>query len=101
MKISLYDALAQFGRMLQGRLFPALAEQAGPLGAKHQQLIAVLSLIGMEGHLDGNRGGRGPPAPGRLGLGPPLPAQAGVRLPPPVNSYTKHATLRRPARDAA
>ena len=81
MKISLYDALAQFGRMLQGRLFPALAEQAGPLGEKHQQLIAVLSLIGMEGHLDGNRGGRGRPAHDRLAFGRAFVAKAVFNLP--------------------
>jgi len=81
MKISLYDALAQFGRMLQGRLFPALAEQVGPLGEKHQQLIAVLSLIGMEGHLDGNRGGRGRPAHDRLAFGRAFVAKAVFNLP--------------------
>lgn len=81
MKISLYDALAQFGRLLQQRLFPALSEEIGPLSEKHQQVITVLSLIGMEGHLDGKSGGRGRPALDRLAFARAFVAKAVFNLP--------------------
>jgi hypothetical protein len=81
MKISVYDALAQFGQLLQQRLFPALAEEIGPLSEKHQQVITVLSLIGMEAHLDGKSGGRGRPALDRLAFARAFVAKAVFNLP--------------------
>jgi hypothetical protein len=81
MKISLFDALAQFGQLLQRRLFPALAEEIGPLSEKHSQVITVLSLIGMEGHLDGNSGGRGRPGQDRLRFARAFVAKAVFNLP--------------------
>jgi len=81
MKVSLYDALAQFGRLLQQRLFPALTEEIGPLSGKHQQLITVLSLVGMEGHLDGKNGGRGRPSQDRLAFARAFVAKAVFNLP--------------------
>jgi hypothetical protein len=81
MKISLFDTLTQFGRMLQQRLFPALEEEAGLLGEKHRQLITVLSLIGLEGHLDGGQGGRGRPPHDRLTLARAFVAKAVFNLP--------------------
>jgi hypothetical protein len=81
MKISLFDTLTQFGRMLQHRLFPALEEETGPLSEKHRQVITVLSFVGMEGHLDGNRGGRGRPAHDRLVLARAFVAKAVFNLP--------------------
>src|SRR6266542_857184 len=81
MKINLYDALAQFGRLLQQRLFPALAEEIGPLSERHQQVITVLSLIGMEGHLDGKSGGRGRPPLDRLAFARAFVAKAVFNLP--------------------
>jgi len=81
MKNNLYDALAQFGHMLQHRLFPALEEETGPLSAKHQQLITVLALVGMEGHVDANRGGRGRPSQDRLVLARAFVAKAVFNLP--------------------
>jgi hypothetical protein len=81
MQINLYDALAQFGRLLQQRLFPALAEDIGPLSEKHQQVITVLSLLGMEGHLDGKSGGRGRPALDRLAFARAFVAKAVFNLP--------------------
>jgi len=81
MKINLFDTLAQFGRILQERLFPALEEELGPLSEKHQQLITVLSLIGMEGHVDGSHGGRGRPPLDRLAFGRAFVAKAVFNLP--------------------
>src|SRR5690242_21379879 len=66
MKITLRDSLAQFGRMLQRRLFPMLEQETGPLGEKHQQLVTVLSMSRMEAHLNGSSGGRGRPPHNRL-----------------------------------
>jgi hypothetical protein len=98
MKISLFEALAQFGQMLQHRLFPALEEESGPLSEKHQQVITVLSLIGMEGHLDGSRGGRGRPAHDRLLFGRAFVAKAVFNLPTTemlIQLLGSDATLRR------
>lgn len=81
MKINLYNALAQFGRLLQQRLFPALAAEVGPLSEKHQRVITVLSLIGMEGQLDGKGGGRGRPPLDRLAFARAFVAKAVFNLP--------------------
>lgn len=98
MKISLNNALAQFGRLLQQRLFPALAEEIGPLSEKHQQVITVLSLIGMEGHLDGKSGGRGRPAQDRLAFARAFVAKAVFNLPTTnllIQLLSSDASLRR------
>ena len=81
MKINLFNALTQFGQMLQRRLLPAIEEETGPLSEKHQQVITVLALLGMEAHLDGNHGGRGRPPHDRVALARTFVAKAVFNLP--------------------
>lgn len=98
MKINLHGLLAQFGGMLQSRLFPAVEEENGPLSEKHRQVITVLSLIGMEGHVDTSRGGRGRPAHDRLVLARAFVAKAIFNLPTTemlIRWLGSDATLRR------
>jgi hypothetical protein len=76
MQISLRDVLAQFGGMLQSALFPAIEEETGPLSEKHQQVITVLSMLGMEQHLKSSRGGRGRPPHDRVVLARAFVAKA-------------------------
>jgi hypothetical protein len=59
MQITLHNFLAQFGRLLQSRLFPAIDAETGVLSEKHQQLIRTLALVGIEAHCESARGGRG------------------------------------------
>jgi hypothetical protein len=97
MKITLRNALAQFGRMLQQRLFPALEEEIGPLSEKHQQVVAVLSLSRMEVHLDGKCGGRGRPRHDRLALARAFVAKAIFNFPTTemlIQSLVSDAVLR-------
>jgi hypothetical protein len=98
MKINLHDLLAQFGQILQSRLFPALEEETGPLSEKYRQVITVLSLLGMEGHLDTSRGGRGRPPHDRLVLARAFVAKAIFNLPTTdvlIQLLGSDATLRR------
>jgi hypothetical protein len=81
MKINLHSWLAQFGRMLQSRLFPAVEEETGPLSEKHREVITVLSMLGMEQHLEPSRGGRGRPAHDRVRLARAFMAKAVFNLP--------------------
>lgn len=98
MKINLRDLLAQYGKMLQSRLFPALEEEAGPLSEKNQQVITVLSMLGIEQHLEASRGGRGRPRHDRLVLARAFVAKAIFNLPTTdllIELLGSDATLRR------
>ena len=98
MNTSLSHMLGQFGRMLQHRLFPALEEETGPLSDKHQQLITVLSLVGMEAHLDGKGSGLGRPPHDRVVLARAFMAKAVFNLPTTemlIQLLSSDATLRR------
>jgi hypothetical protein len=68
MKLTLCDQLKQFMRVLQGALFPTLQEELGPLTEKHRQLVAVLSMIRIEGLVAGWAGGVGRPAKDRRAM---------------------------------
>jgi hypothetical protein len=54
--------------VLQGALFPALREELGPWTAKHEQLVAVLSMIRIEALIAGWSGGVGRPAKDRRAI---------------------------------
>jgi hypothetical protein len=98
MKINLRDLLVQYGGMLQSRLFPALEEEVGPLSEKHRQVITVLSMLGMEQHLEASRGGRGRPAHDRVVLARAFVAKAIFNLPTTdllIKLLGSDATLRR------
>lgn len=57
---SLLQFLNQFGRIIQGQLFPALEEELGPMGQHHRKLVRTLAMLEMDGFVMA-RGGRGRP----------------------------------------
>lgn len=76
MKLTLFDQLKQFARVLQGSLFPTLQEELGPLTEKHQQVLAVLSLIGLEALIAGSSSGVGRPLKDRRAIARAFVAKA-------------------------
>ena len=98
MQISLGSLLAQFGQLLQDRLFPAIEAEVGLLSEKHQQLITTLSLAGLDGHCEVPRGGRGRPGHDRVALARAFLAKAIFNLPTTqllINLLNSDAPLRR------
>ncbi len=76
MKLTLSEQLKQFMGVLQGALFPTLQEELGSLTEKHQQLVAVLSMIRIEGLIAGWAGGVGRPAKDRRAMARAFVAKA-------------------------
>ncbi len=95
MKLTLSDQLKQFMRVLQGALFPTLQEELGSLTEKHQQLVAVLSMIRIEGLIAGWAGGVGRPAKDRRAMARAFVAKA------VYNMSTTRQLLERLAADVA
>jgi transposase len=98
MQLSLGSLLAQFGQILQNRLFPAIEAEVGALSEKHQQLITTLSLAGIDGHCESSRCGRGRPARDRVALARAFVAKAVFNLPTTqmlIASLHSDAALRR------
>ncbi len=58
---SLLQVLASFGRILQGRLFPALEEVLGPLSDLQQKLVRTLALLQLDGFVVVRHGPGRPP----------------------------------------
>ena len=56
MQITLLETLAQYGRILQDRLFPRMEEELGPLPEKHQQTVKVLGLLEIDRWIPSRRG---------------------------------------------
>lgn len=57
--ISLRESLFQFGNFLQGRLFPLLAAELGPLSERQQQFVRTLALLQLDSFTErGRRRGR-------------------------------------------
>jgi hypothetical protein len=81
MQLSLRDTLVQFGQILQGRLFPRLEEETGPLSENHRRLIEVLALSRLEAHMDGLHAGPGRPPHDRVALARAFVAKAVFNLP--------------------
>ncbi len=56
--------LSDFWHRFQGELFPALAEEVGPLLGTHRRFVAALDLVGVEGFVgalgSGSSSGRPP-----------------------------------------
>ena len=61
MKLTFFEHLNQFMRVLQGALFPALKEELGPLTDKQRQLLTMLGMISIEGMIPCWTGGVGRP----------------------------------------
>ncbi len=59
--------LSDFWHRFQGELFPALAEEVGPLLGTHRCFVAALDLVGVEGLVGAPAGIResSPPDPQR------------------------------------
>ena len=57
---NLLQMIGIFGANLQDRLFPALEENLGTLSRLHEQLVAALALLQLEGTVE-VRLGRGRP----------------------------------------
>jgi len=58
---SLLQQIGTFGRILQGRLFPALQEELGPLSDRQQQLVRTLALLQLDGFVAVHHGPGRPP----------------------------------------
>jgi hypothetical protein len=80
MQLTVSSLLNQFQRIMQGVLFPTLQEQLGPLSDKHQQLVAVLGLIGIEALVGPWSGGAGRPAKHRRAITRAFVAKAVLNL---------------------
>jgi hypothetical protein len=80
MQLTVSVQLKQFLRVMQGALFPALQEQLGPLSDKHQQLVAVLSMIQLEAMVASWSGGVGRPAKDRRAIARSFVAKAVFNL---------------------
>ena len=74
---SLRDPLVQFGHILQGRLFPVLEAELGPLSDLQQQLVRTLTLLQLDAFVE-VRCGRGRPAHDRAAIAR-LRGQGGVQ----------------------
>ena len=81
MKSNLLRVLRQYGRMLQGRLFPRLGEELGPLSEKLQALVKVLELAEVEALIPSARGWVGCPPRDREAMARALVGQAVYNLP--------------------
>ncbi len=64
----LRESLSAYWRRLQGELFPALAEELGPLSERHRQLVAVLDLVRPEAFIGHAHGAVGRPRKDRAAL---------------------------------
>jgi hypothetical protein len=80
MQLTVSGVLNQFQRIMQGVLFPTLQEQLGALSDKHQQLVAVLCLIGIETLVGPWSGGVGRPAKHRRAIPRAFVAKAVLNL---------------------
>ena len=66
--MNLGSKLSDFWRRFQGELFPALAEEVGPLLGTHRRFVAALDLVGVEGFLGEKGYGPGRPPEDRRAL---------------------------------
>jgi len=64
----LAPSLSVYWRRLQGELFPALAEELGPLSERHRQLVTVLELARPEAFIRHAHGAVGRPRKDRAAL---------------------------------
>ena len=66
--MNLGSKLSDFWRRFQWELFPALAEEVGPLLGTHRRFVAALDLVGVEGFLGEKGYGPGRPPEDRRAL---------------------------------
>jgi hypothetical protein len=77
---SLLQVLATFGQVLQGRLFPALTAELGPLDEPHQKLVRILAMLQLDAVVP-VRHGRGRPARDRGAIARAFVAKVIFRCP--------------------
>src|SRR5947209_1752003 len=77
---NLVQMIRSFGGILQDRLFPALEEELGTLSRLHEQFVAVLALLGLEGSVEA-RVGRGRPGHDRAMIARAFVAKAIFNIP--------------------
>src|SRR5437868_6314800 len=76
MQITPRQCLTEFAHLLQGTLYGAIAESAGPLSEKAELLIAVLTLVPVQAHLASPGRWNGRPAQHRQALATAFIAKA-------------------------
>src|ERR1017187_641383 len=76
-----FQMLGQFGGCLQNHLFPALAEELGPLSNKQEQLIRTLALLDLEGFVLSSHGLVGRPPVDRVAIARAFVAKAVYNFP--------------------
>jgi hypothetical protein len=62
MNLTRWSLFSQFVEIIQGKLFPVIEEELGPLTEKHGRVIRALSLLELNGHAEFQRSGPGRPA---------------------------------------
>jgi hypothetical protein len=77
---SLQETAAMFGNILQKHLFPALEEELGPLGDRHQEFVRALALLNLDGFVSVPRG-RGRPPHDRASIARAFLAKAIFNIP--------------------
>lgn len=78
--ISLRESLVQFGKFLQGRLFPVLESELGPLSERQQQFVRTLALLQLDTFTEAY-GGRGRPGHDRSAIARAFVAKAVFHIP--------------------
>ena len=66
--MSLRSSLSNIWNRFQGELFPALAEEVGPLLENHKALVEILDLVQVERFVATHRGAPGRPLEDRRAL---------------------------------
>lgn len=77
---SLLQYIGAFGQILQQQLFPALQQELGPMGARHEQFVRALTLLQMDGFVTLQHG-PGRPAHDRACIGRAFLAKAVFNFP--------------------
>ena len=76
MKLTFFEHLNQFMRVLQGSLFPVMKENLGLLTDKHRQVLTVLGMVSIEGMIPCWTGGVGRPHKDRRAMARAFVAKA-------------------------
>ena len=76
MKITPRQRLTEFAHLLQGTLFGVIAESVGPLSAKAQLLVAVMTMVPVQPYLPSKGRWNGRPAKDRQALATAFMARA-------------------------
>lgn len=81
MENRLFELLTQFGQILQGRLFPRLEDELGPLTDRHRQVVTVCGFANPEALIPRCSGQVGRPPHDRVAIARAFVAKAVCDLP--------------------